>query len=283
MQGVAVLGLSAVAGTTSGPDLLGSRLGSAGQASIGAGTGSQRKHLVLDYKPSQVTGWSPPYSPTHGGYAAAADFTQHGKSYRISLVPFGQKGSNPQPLYESVPTDPVIKFKETLNKEWGKYYTFRYQGGLPSGAWFTVESYGARASASPNKHQPEIGFGADLYAVYHPGAHRGGTTVNSDLQFIQMLYFQIGPGVGTGDNEDDTARANPFAGEGGGLTSINGNESVSFFDSPSQINKKDPLPPYLFMAETFLVQDTRTKDKAGKDIVNVFGGVKWGWQMKRLG
>jgi hypothetical protein len=37
------------------------------------------------------------------------------------------------------------------------------------------------------------------------------------------------------------------------------------------------------MAETFLVQDTRTKDKAGKDIVNVFGGVKWGWQMKRLG
>jgi hypothetical protein len=121
-----------------------------------------------------------------------------------------------------------------------------------------------------------------MYAVYHPGTHRGGPAVNSDLQFIQMLYFQIGPGTGTGDNEDDTARANPFTGEGGGLTSINGNESVSFFDFPSQINKKNPLPPYLFMAETFLVQDTRIKDKAGKDIVNVFGGIKWGWQMKRL-
>jgi len=282
MQGTAVLGLSAAAGTTAVPGRLGSRLGSADPASTGAGPGSQHKHLVLDYKPSQVTGWSPPYSPTHGGYAATADFTQQGKSYRVSLVHFGQKGSRPQPLYESVPADPVIKFKETLNKEWGKYYTFRYQGGLPSGAWFSIESYGARAGASPNRHEPGTEFGADLYAVYHPGTHRGGPAVNSDLQFIQMLYFQIGPGTGTGDDEDDTARANPFTGEGGGLTSINGNESVSFFDSPSQINNENPVPPYLFKAETFLVQDTRTKDKAGKDIVNVFGGIKWGWQLSRL-
>jgi hypothetical protein len=117
MQGAAVLGVSAAAGTTSGPGLLSSRLESAGLASTGAGPDSQHKHLVLDYKPSQVTGWSPPYSPTRGGYAAAADFTQQGKSYRVSLVHFGQKGSKPQPLYASVPADPVIKFKETLNKE----------------------------------------------------------------------------------------------------------------------------------------------------------------------
>jgi len=28
-------------------------------------------------------------------------------------------------------------------------------------------------------------------------------------------------------------------------------------------------------------QDTGLKDAAGKDIVNIFGGVKWGWQLQR--
>jgi hypothetical protein len=42
------------------------------------------------------------------------------------------------------------------------------------------------------------------------------------------------------------------------------------------------LPPNLLIAETFLVQDTRMKDATGKDIVNIFGGIKWGWQMKAV-
>lgn len=33
-----------------------------------------------------------------------------------------------------------------------------------------------------------------------------------------------------------------------------------------------------FIAEVFLAQDTGVKDRAGKDIVTISGGVKWGWQ-----
>jgi hypothetical protein len=36
------------------------------------------------------------------------------------------------------------------------------------------------------------------------------------------------------------------------------------------------------MAEAFLVQDTGTKDAARKAVVHVFGGLKWGWQVKLL-
>jgi hypothetical protein len=32
----------------------------------------------------------------------------------------------------------------------------------------------------------------------------------------------------------------------------------------------------------FLAQDTGIKDAAGQDIINIFGGVKWGWQLHSL-
>jgi hypothetical protein len=37
-----------------------------------------------------------------------------------------------------------------------------------------------------------------------------------------------------------------------------------------------------FMAEVFLVQDTGTRDAAGKGVIKVFGGVKWGWQAQEV-
>ncbi|MPZ82396.1 MAG: hypothetical protein GEV28_19150 [Actinophytocola sp.] len=40
------------------------------------------------------------------------------------------------------------------------------------------------------------------------------------------------------------------------------------------------LSPVPFTAETFLVQDSGTRDENGKDVVNVFGGIKWGWQVQ---
>jgi hypothetical protein len=36
------------------------------------------------------------------------------------------------------------------------------------------------------------------------------------------------------------------------------------------------------MAEVFLVQDTGTRDAAGKGVIKVFGGVKWGWQAQEV-
>jgi len=36
------------------------------------------------------------------------------------------------------------------------------------------------------------------------------------------------------------------------------------------------------MAEAFLAQDTGIKDAAGKGIVKIFAGVKWGWQVRSV-
>jgi hypothetical protein len=235
-------------------------------------------HLRFDYKPSQVTGWSPPYSPTLGGHIPSKDFTWHGKTYRVSVLLFGAAG--PVPVYEPVPADPTVKFTRTVARKWGKYYTFRYQGGLAPAAAFTIESYGAFQGPPPNPRQSGVLVGADLYAVYDPGTSRSHPTASADPQFIQVAYFRIG--TGQGDNLVDTDRANPFYGEGGGLTSINGRQSISFSDFVRQGYDDEELPPNYFIAETFLAEDTRKKDAAGKDIVNIFGGLKWGWQLRAL-
>ena len=279
LRGGALLGLSVATGVacTPGPKSVSSA--SAGQAGTLTGEPSQAGHLNLGYKPGQATGWSPPYTPTLGGHVPSADFAWQGQAYRVSLLSFGQRGGAPDPLYESVPADATVRFKQTLARDWGAYYTFRYLGGLGGGATFTVESYGAWHGKPPNPRQPGVAVGADLYVVYHPGAGSH-PAVNSDLQFIQVLYYQIGKGPG--DNQVDTGRANPFYGEGGGLTSIDGRQSVSFSDFIRQGFGGKSLPPLLLIAETFLVQDTRMRDTAGKDIVNIFGGIKWGWRLRSI-
>jgi hypothetical protein len=278
LRGGTLLGLAAATAVCAPPA---AALASAGQARGRGRTSARGRRLVLDYQPSQVTGWSPPYSPTLGGHAGAKDFTWQGSDYRVSLLPFGQTGGAPNPVYEDDPADATVRFKQTLARKWGKYYTFRYLGGLPAGAWFTVESYGAFQGAPPNpRRQSGTLVGADLYAVYHPGHDRAGPAVNSDLQFIQVVYYQIG--TSPGDHLVDTDRANPFYGEGGGLTSIKGNQSVSFSDFVREGFGGKTVPRNLFVAETFLAQDTRTKDAAGKDIVKIFGGLRWGWQMQRM-
>jgi hypothetical protein len=282
LRGGTLLGLSVATGAACDARPRGASPASTSQAGIRTGGPAQAGRLVLDYQPSQVTGWSPPEaSPTLGGHVGSTDFTWHSKAYRVSLLPFGQAGHAPDPVYEDDPGDTTVKFKDTLAKKWGAYYTFRYLRGLPSGARFTVESYSAFHGKPLNpRRQPGTIIGADLYIIYHPGCSRGNPAVNNDLQFIQVVYYQIG--TSPGDNLVDTDRANPFYGEGGGLTSINGSQSISFSDFVRQGFDGKELPVNYFIGETFLVQDTRTKDTAGKDIVNIFGGVKWGWQMQHM-
>jgi hypothetical protein len=276
-----MLGLSAAAGAAFALRPPGTARADAGQAGAQTGEAAQAGHIFFDYKPSQVTGWAPPYSPTQGGHIGSSDFTWNGKAYRVSLLRFGQTAAAPHPVYENVPGDSMVDFKRTLTRAWGKYYTFRYLGGLVSGASFTVESYGAFHGRPLNPtRQPGMIIGADLYAVYHPGHSPSRPAINSDLQFIQVVNYQIGSGQS--ESIDDTDRANPFYGEGGGLTSINGNQSISFSDFVRQGFDAKVLPKNFFVAETFLAQDTRTKDAAGKDIVNIFGGIKWGWQMQSV-
>jgi len=58
---------------------------------------------------------------------------------------------------------------------------------------------------------------------------------------------------------------------------------VSFYDNPAMDHgASSHLPPSVFRAGVFLAQDTGINDAAGKAIVNIFGGVKWDWQMRSL-
>jgi len=130
-----------------------------------------------------------------------------------------------------------------------------------------------------------VAYGPDVYFVYHAGSSHAVPALNSDLQFIQIIYNRQGKGgdllpAGT-SRSVDSERHNPFYGEGGGLTSIDGNQSVNFSDFIHLATDAKTLPSNQFIAETFLAQDTGNKDETGKEIVKIFGGVKWGWQMQR--
>jgi hypothetical protein len=73
-------------------------------------------------------------------------------------------------------------------------------------------------------------FGGDVYVVCHPGDGRDRLALGSDLQFIQVVYEWRG--AQPTRVVDNDFRANPFYGEGAGLTSVNGKRNVSFYDLP---------------------------------------------------
>jgi hypothetical protein len=58
---------------------------------------------------------------------------------------------------------------------------------------------------------------------------------------------------------------------------------VNFIDTPqaTAFPGATGALPDLFMAELFLAEDTGTADSSGKDIVNIFGGLKYGWQLQK--
>lgn len=118
-----------------------------------------------------------------------------------------------------------------------------------------------------------LAFGADLYAVYKPGSSTN-LPIASDLQFIQVAYDCC---VGGASSFVDSARHNPFYGEGGGLTSIDGNQTVSFYDHMIDIAASPGAS--VARAETFLARDTGRKGRSGKEIVAIYGGVKWGFAL----
>jgi hypothetical protein len=143
----------------------GSSLAAARAGSSSALAASHSRQLVARYEPSQATGWPAPYSPTVGGHTSCVQVSYGHKTYRISLLSFGQAGSSPNPIYEAVPKDPDVAFKKTLAQEYGRHYTFRYLGGLPSGATFVIDSYGVRLY----RRAHGLVWGSDLYAIYEPG------------------------------------------------------------------------------------------------------------------
>ena len=71
-----------------------------------------------------------------------------------------------------------------------------------------------------------------------------------------------------------------------GLTSIHGKQVCDFYDRPGTgvgtgVAGKGPTTiANQEMFETFLVRDTRRKDRAGKGIIDIYGGIKWGWRVQ---
>jgi hypothetical protein len=248
-----------------------------------SGAPAVSKQLVTQYEPSQPTGWPALYSRTFGGHESCVQVSYGHKTYRISLLPFGQAGSSPNPVYEAVPKDPDVAFKKTLAQEFGRHYTFRYLRGLSSGAKFVIESYGVHLY----RRTDGLVWGGDLYAVYEPG--KTGPGIDSDLQFIQVYYSIRFPSGGGADRHVDTPRSNspaPYYGEGAGLTTIKGHQIVNFYDpGPGVLGPVSPYGgtgPQVDRLETFLAKDTGRRNPAGKKIVDIFGGIDWGFAFKTV-
>jgi hypothetical protein len=237
------------------------------------------RHMVLDYQPSQANGWPAEFGQqvgvTIGGHVASTDFTYQNTAYTVSLVPFGQAGDSPDPVYEAVPADPGIKFQQTLDSAFSDYYTFRYAGDSPGWGQLAVQSY-STFTAEPTQSSPLLRFGADLYIVYIPGDRRPSPALRGNLRWIQVVSN------GQPLFVDCSRRANPFF-NAAGLTSVYGHQVVSFADTPQGgANPGTALTlPSLWTAETFLAEDTGITDRSGKGIVTLFGGLKYGWQIQK--
>jgi hypothetical protein len=240
--------------------------------------GSVTHHLVTDYRPSQPTGWPPQghlrdgVGVTIGGHLTSKAFTIGHSRYEVSLVSFGP-GANP--VYEGEPADPTVDFKRTLEKAWGEYYSFRYTGGFSGRRTaFSVQSYSV---AVTRPAADRIIYGCDLFLVYEPAS--SDPPITADLRWIQV-------GNAGGPSQTEFAqRANPYYFPGG-LTSVYGRAACSYYGggaggiATKPPGADDPGFSSRFLGESFLVLDTRRKDAAGKGIIDVLGGVKWGWQVK---
>ena len=82
------------------------------------------------------------------------------------------------------------------------------------------------------------------------------------------------------------ARRRPTAAKGAGLTSINGHQIVNFYDpGPGVLSPASPhggAGPQVNRIETFLAKNTGRRNPAGKKIVDIYGGIEWGFAFKTV-
>jgi hypothetical protein len=273
LQGAGALGLAAAGSPWLGP----------AQPRPAAG------HLLTDYRPSQPTGWPPEMhvrngvGVTIGGHVASARFTIHDTAYKVSLVPFGPTAKAPNPVYEPEPADPTVDFKATLEKAWGAWYSFRYVGGFTGRTAISVQSYSVMV-IKPTATRPQVTYGMDLFLVYQPDPTSADPAITADLRWIEVSN------AGGPSSTEFRQRANPFYFPGG-LTSVYGKQACSYYGAPAggfggkppgrnSPGRNSPGLSSRVLAETFLVHDTGRKDHAGKGIIDIYGGVKWGWQLQ---
>ena len=237
----------------------------------------------MSYRPCQPHGWpaiiaGQSVGMTIGGHVTSRDFTHGGRSYRIRLFPFGRLDTDP--VYENFPTDSSLDFKAILARMYGAHYSFRYLGGRRQRK-FAVQSYSVYVSEGTA--DSPLNYGADLYVVCEPDIHPGDPSVRATLRWIQVARSQGAAGPPK-NFVDSNGRANPFYASGG-ITSIYGRRVLNFVYGASVSPAGpdgDAVRPDQFVAEAFLVQDTGIQDAAGKEIIHVFGGIKYGWQVREV-
>jgi len=211
-----------------------------------------RMFLMFDYRPSQPHGWpdgNQPLGVTYGGHTVATDFTVDDQQHRVSLVPA-------EPEYLATPTD---QLRQTLDAAFGTHYAFRFARHR-SGP-FSIQSYSVSVDS--------LSFGADLYVVHdtEPLTVARGT----------MRWLQVSQSSDGAPTVDGTGPANPFHPTGGSV-SVNGTR-VGNFSSRYAAPLMPPVRDFRFTAEAFLAWDSGVKDGSGREIVEVFGGVAYGWEV----
>jgi hypothetical protein len=243
---------------------------------------SRADHIVLNYQKSQWTGWTDKNGNinTIGGHDESQDFTdgtKDGRTYTISLAPA-------DPIYMGTPSNGTTLpfYQKVLTAAFAANSAFNYVGGFPGENEFNVQSYSAFASNGGR-------YGADMYVVYNPGA--GDPAINGDAHWIQVIWNNVAPTMNgqsytpgkVSNIVDNDGAANPYYGGVGGTTTINKQQVFNFYDRPARTsaelaayNFKTPLE---WTAENFLVVDTNKLNAKGQEIINVYGGFSWGWQV----
>lgn len=261
-----------------------------GGLSGGAAAVKERRRpgsLVLDYGPSRPHGWQPvpgeSVGMTIGGHTTSKEFAFAGRSYRLSLDAFDDPDGSVDPVYEGVPADEVLDFRRTLQSAFGAFYAFRYVGGLRGRGELRVQSYSV--SVTPAAEKSPLLYGADLYVTYKPGGRSVDSAVRG-LRWIQVVKLTgaAGPPNLVSPLVDNGGRANPYY-TTGGSTSINGQRVFNLHYRAALPAMERPEGGAIdltgsYLAEVFLVHDTGTRNAAGKTVVNVFGGLKYGWRVQ---
>ena len=235
--------------------------------------------LVANYRPGQPHGWpsgepEQPVGVTLGGHTPVRDFTHHGRTYRIALSAFGQPTAAPDPAYLTAPEDPTVDFARTLAGTSGGAYAVDYAGGLSGRGGFQVQSYAV--TVTPPTDTAPLLYGADLYVVYD-----GDEDPGRALRFIQVANAPAMTG-GTDSFVDNGRRANPFT-VTGGPTSVNGRRVVNFYQAALTAPMDDETDlSATFVAEVFLVRDTGGRDAAGREMITLLGGIRYGWTIRAV-
>ena len=288
LQGAGALGLSAV-----GSNWLRPAGALATNASNLRGAAQPRQAsggLVTNYLPSQPTGW--PGQAGHvrngvgvtiGGHVASLPFSLRNTAYEVALLSFGQAGNAPDPMYEGEPADPTIDFKDTLQQAWGAYYSFNYLGGFAGNSAISVQSYSVFVKEPTTTH-PMLTYGMDVFLAYEPDPASSDPPITANLRWIQV------DNSGGKSATEFAQRACPYYFPGG-FTSVYGKPACSFYGGgtggigvppggKAPTTGTGPALSAVTMTESFLVEDTGRKDRQGKGIINIYGGVKWGYQLR---